>query len=151
MGLLDRVKGSLEGKLAGLNGNLDFLQGCCAAGVLMAASDNNISEAEEKAATTSVKSNAGLKKAFTERQIETTMVEMIQKGPNTFSGKNSLFKELDDVVQKDKDGKLGMAEAVLLVALDVGHAGDGELQPEERVMAEKIAKRLGCDLNKYLN
>jgi tellurite resistance protein len=147
MGLLDRFKGNLEGRLQKLNGNMDFLQGACSAGSLMAMSDGNVSQEEEKSALEAINSNSMLKSAFTGNQIEKTFLEMLSK--KGFTGQNQLFRELDDVVQKDPDGKLGMAETCLLVALDVS-MGDGDMSDKEKAMAEKIAKRLGLDLSKYL-
>lgn len=48
-------------------------------------------------------------------------------------------------IEKDPE----MAEAVMLTAIDVSE-GDGEIEPEERVVLERMAKELGQNLDNLL-
>ena len=42
-----------------------------------------------------------------------------------------------------------MAQAVVLTALDVAE-GDGEIEPEEKVVLDRLAKEMSVDLNRLL-
>jgi len=68
------------------------------------------------------------------------MPELAQAG---HVGRAGVFKEIEDIAN-DHD----MAETVLLTALDVADS-DGQVEPEEKVILDKIATKLGLSLANY--
>lgn len=122
----------------------DFLEGVLAAAALVAVADGEIEESEEAAIIKAIGANAVLSAAWNSREVEQMAQKMLDRAKGGRMGQNGLYSEIDDIA-KNPD----MAEAVLLMALDVSE-GDGEIEPEEKVVLEKIAGRLGLNLSKYL-
>jgi tellurite resistance protein TerB len=142
MGFFDKLKSNVTK----MNRNVDLLEGGAAFIALVAAADGTISDAEEKVAkkratTSKVLLGAG----FTTREIEQMIDKMLDKADGgSRSGRRELYKELEDVKDKDEDGSLG--EAILILALDV--ADEGGIDPKEEAVLREGAVRLGQDYDK---
>lgn len=125
------------------NGNKDFLEAVCAASALVAAADGDIEDSEVKAIAETLAQNASISMAFSTVEIRTCAENMLAKA-KSFSGRQALYRELQDVV-----GKGSIAEDAYLVAVDIAHA-DGEVEKKEEEVLAKIAKTLGIDPSKFL-
>jgi tellurite resistance protein len=142
MGFFDNLKN----KMGKLNRNVDLLEGGAAIMALVAAADGNISTEEENSARDrGKKSKVLLGAGFTPGEIEREVNKMLDKADGgSRSGRSELYKELNDVANKDTDGSLG--EALLLLGLDV--ADQGGIDPKEEAVLRECAKRLNVDYDK---
>jgi tellurite resistance protein TerB len=122
----------------------NYLEAVLAAAALIAVADGQIEEQEEDALIKAVKANAVLSKAWEAREIAMMAQNMLDRAKGGRMGQAGLYSELDDVAKNP-----AMAEAVLLMALDVSES-DGQIEPEEKVVLEKIATRLSLSLAKYI-
>lgn len=140
--------GFLKGKAAEatqkFSGRTDFLEAVCAAAALVAAADGEIEDSEIKATMKAVSANKALVGGFDQKMIEQTMEKMLTRAGGGRVGRAGLWDEISEVL-KNAD----MAEAVVLTALDVAE-GDGEIEPQERAVLEKLAKMASVDLNRLL-
>ncbi|WYK04446.1 TerB family tellurite resistance protein [Cereibacter sphaeroides f. sp. denitrificans] len=69
---------------------------------------------------------------------------MIPRAGGGRVGRAGLWSEIEEVL-KDPE----MAEAVVLTALDVAE-GDGELEPAEKAVLDRLAKLAGIDLARLM-
>jgi len=145
-GLLKKIAGSAAKEVkADYSGNKDYLEAVCAASALVAMADGSLEDSEKTKVINILGKHPTLGKMYDRNAIEKTADEMFSRSKD-MSGRQSLARELDDIGQRP-DGKQ-MGEDVYLIAVDVSMA-DGEQEPEEKVVLEKIAKRLGVDVSKF--
>ena len=141
--------GMLKEKLAGaftkLSGKTDLLEGIAAGGILVAAADGEMESEEVAVLIEALCANEVLSKAFTETQITGVVDKMVKKAsPNAAGkigmvGKIQLEKEIREVKSKSSTEDL---ELMLAILVDVASA-DGEVEPEEKKVVNKIAQQLG--------
>lgn len=125
------------------SGNRNFLEAVIAASTLVAAADGDLEDAERNKIQKIVTNHATLGKFYKQQDIEAVLDRMFKLAKDA-SGKQQLARELDDVKSSDE----AMRDDVYLVALDIAHA-DGELEPQEADVLNKIAKRIGVDVSKF--
>ena len=123
--------------------NKDFLEATCAVVALVSFADGNLEKEEAEAAKKVIRNHGTLSKIYTSDDIEKTLEAMFAKA-ESYSGRIQLMRELDDVKSKEPHT---MAEDCYLVGLDIAHA-DGELEPAEADVLQKIAQRMGVDLKR---
>lgn len=133
-----------EAAVQKFSGRTDFLEAVCAAAALIAAADGEIEDSEVKATVKAVKANKSLAGGFDQAAIEACVNKMLDRAGGGRVGRMGLWEEISEV---SKDAEL--AQAVVLTALDVAE-GDGEIEPEEKVVLEKLAKTLSVDLNRMM-
>lgn len=138
-----KLKGMVTGSVSKFSGKTDFLQAVCAAAALIAIADGDIEDEEVAKTLELVTTHPDLSAAFDARQIEQVMNQMLQRAKAGITGKVGLYKEIDDVAS-DAD----MAETVFLTALDVANS-DGQIEPQEQAVIDKIAAKLRLDPKKY--
>lgn len=126
------------------SGRTDFLEAVCAAAALVAAADGEIEDGEIKATIKAVAANKTLSAGFDQKTIEQVMEKMLNRAGGGRVGRSGLWDEVAEVV-KDPE----MAEAVVLTALDVAE-GDGEIEPAEKVVLDRLAKIANVDLNRLM-
>lgn len=141
--MLKMLKERLAGGANRLQGRTDLLEAVCASAALVAAADGSIDDSEIEATIKAVTANEALNTAFDARQIEGCMQRMLDRAGGGRVGQMNLMKELDDIAGSTED-----SEMVFLTALDIADA-DGEIDPAEQVMIDKIAKRLGVNASNY--
>lgn len=141
--MLKALKDRLSGGANRLQGRTDLLEAVCASAALTAAADGSIDDSEIEATIKAVTANEALNTAFDARQIEGCMQRMLDRAGGGRVGQMNLMKELDDIASNSDD-----SEMVFLTALDIADA-DGEIDPAEQAMIEKIAKRLGLNAASY--
>lgn len=122
----------------------NYLEGVLAAAALVSYADGNVSEEEEAAIIKAIQANATLSKAWSAKEIALVAQNMLDRAGGGRMGQAGLYSEIEDIA-KNPD----MAEAVLLMALDVAES-NGEVDPKEKAILEKIASRLSLNLSKYL-
>ncbi|EFO30145.1 TerB [Roseibium sp. TrichSKD4] len=140
--MLGKLKQKLEGSMNRFKGKTDFLEAVCAAAALVAAADGEIEDAEIKATIQGISSNPVLAGAFPSRQIEQTLEQMFERTKGR-AGRMGLYGEIDDIKDDPE-----MAETVYLTALDISES-DGQIEPEEKAVLEKIAAKLGLNPANY--
>ncbi len=133
-----------EAAVQKFSGRTDFLEAVCAAAALIAAADGEIEDAEVKATVKAVKANKSLAGGFDQAAIEACINKMLDRAGGGRVGRMGLWEEIGEV---SKDAE--RAQAVVLTALDVAE-GDGEIEPEEKVVLERLAKTLSVDLNRMM-
>lgn len=126
------------------SGRTDFLEAVCAAAALVAAADGEIEDAEVKATVKAVKANKALSGGFDQSAIEASINKMLDRAGGGRVGRSGLWDEIREVA-KDPE----MSQAVVLTALDVAE-GDGEIEPAEKIVLERLAKDLSVDLNRLM-
>lgn len=141
--MLAKLKERLSGGANRLQGRTDLLEAVCASAALVAAADGSIDDSEIEGSVKAVTANEALNTAFDARQIEGCMQRMLDRAGGGRVGQMNLMKELDDIATNADD-----AEMVLLTAMDIADA-DGEVDPSEMDMIDKIAKRLGLKAESY--
>jgi tellurite resistance protein TerB len=141
--MLGKLKERLSGGANRLQGRTDLLEAVCASAALVAAADGSVDDSEIEATIKAVTANEALNTAFDARQIEGCMQRMLDRASGGRVGQMNLMKELDDI-----NGNTDDSEMVFLTALDIADA-DGEIDPSEQAMIEKIAKRLGLNAASY--
>lgn len=125
--------------------NKDYLEAVCAASALVAMADGELEEVEKNKVIALLTNHSTLGKMYDRATVENTAETMFKRAKDA-SGRQSLARELDDI--KGRPDGAQMAEDVYLIAVDVS-AADGEVEPEEKVVLEKIASRLGVDPAKF--
>lgn len=141
--MFNKLKNAFAGKVNKYSGKKDFLEAVCAACALVSAADGELEDAEIVQTVKGIASNPQLAGAFSSREIEQTADTMCKRAQGGRVGRAGLFKELEDIAS-DKE----MAETVLLTALDVADS-DGEMEPAEKAVLEKIAQTFGLNLASY--
>lgn len=145
-GLLKKIGGAAAKEVKAEYGqNKDFLEAVCAGSALVAAADGEIEDSERTKVVSIITNHAQLSKLYDRNTIEQTAEAMFKKAKDA-SGRQSLAREMDDI--KNRPDGATMCEDVYLIALDIAGA-DGEIEPEEQVVLEKIAKRLNIDTSKF--
>lgn len=136
-------KDKLQGAANRLSGKTDVLEAVCACAALVAMADGEIEDEEIEEALKQLQSNDTISNAFSGAQIDACLNKMLAKAKGGgFTGKSKLFAELDDIAKNPET-----AELVALIALDIAHA-DGELEPAEQKVIDKIGQRLRIDINR---
>ena len=125
------------------SGRTDYLEAVCAAAALIASADGDIEDGEIKAATKAVTACKALQ-GFDPRAIEQTLERMLNRAAGGRVGRAALWDEIREVLKDPV-----MAESVVLAALDVAE-GDGELEPAERTVLDRLAKEANVDLQRLL-
>lgn len=138
------LKKNAEAAASKFSGRTDFLEAVCASAALVAAADGEIEEGEIAATVKAIGANKTLTAGFDQRTIEQTMEKMLNRAAGGRVGRAGLWSEIEEVV-KDPE----MAEAVVLTALDVAE-GDGEIEPEEKVVLDRLAKVSNVDLARLM-
>lgn len=133
-----------EAAVQKFSGRTDFLEAVCAAAALIAAADGEIEDSEVKATVKAVKANKSLSAGFDQSAIETCINKMLERAGGGRVGRMGLWEEIREV---SKDAE--MAQSVVLTALDVAE-GDGEIEPEEKVVLDRLAKELSVDLSRLM-
>lgn len=133
-----------EAAVQKFSGRTDFLEAVCAAAALIAAADGEIEDSEVKATVKAVKANKSLAGGFDQSTIEACINKMLERAGGGRVGRMGLWEEIREVA---KDAEL--AQAVVLTALDVAE-GDGEIEPEEKVVLDRLAKELSVDLSRLM-
>lgn len=146
LGLLKKIGGAAAKEVKAEYGqNKDFLEAVCAGSALVAAADGEIEDSERTKVVSIITNHAQLSKLYDRNTIEQTAEAMFKKAKDA-SGRQSLAREMDDI--KNRPDGATMCEDVYLIALDIA-AADGEIEPEEQAVLEKIAKRLNVDTSKF--
>ena len=133
-----------EAAVQKFSGRTDFLEAVCAAAALIAAADGEIEDSEVKATVKAVKANKSLAGGFDQSTIEAVINKMLERAGGGRVGRMGLWEEIREVA-KDPE----MAQSVVLTALDVAE-GDGEIEPEEKVVLDRLAKELSVDLTRMM-
>lgn len=141
--MFNKLKNAFSGSVNKYSGRKDFLEAVCAACALVSAADGELEDAEIAQTVKGISSNPALAGAFSSREIEQTADAMCKRAQGGRVGRAGLYKELEDIAS-DKE----MAETVLLTALDVADS-DGQIEPEEKKVLEKIAQTFGLNLANY--
>jgi tellurite resistance protein TerB len=133
-----------EAAVQKFSGRTDFLEAVCAAAALIAAADGEIEDSEVKATVKAVKANKSLANGFDQTAIEAAINKMLERAAGGRVGRMGLWEEIREVA---KDAEL--AQGVVLAALDVAE-GDGEIEPAEKAVLDRLAKELSVDLARLL-
>lgn len=137
------LKAKLDGSAKRLSGRTDLLEAVCAGAALVAAADGSIDDSEIEATIKAVTANETLNTAFGANEINGCIERMLDRANGGRVGRMGLMKEIDDIAGNQEDG-----EVVLLTAMDIADS-DGEVDPEETAVLEKIAGRLGLKMANY--
>lgn len=121
--------------------NKDFLEAACAVVALVSYADGDLEASERDKAKKVIGSHSQLSKLYKTDDIESTMETMFKRA-DSFSGRQQLLRELDDI-----KGRGTMGEDCYLIGLDIAHA-DGELEEAEAKVLTTIAGRMDIDLKK---
>lgn len=139
------LKEKLGNAVNRLSGKTDLLEGIAAGAILVSAADGEIESEEIAVLIEALCANETLAKAFTDTQITGVVDKMVKKAsPNAAGkigmvGKIALEREVAEVKSKSSTDDL---ELMLAVLVDVA-SSDGEIEPAEKVVVNKIAAKLG--------
>lgn len=139
------LKEKLGGAVNRLSGKTDLLEGIAAGAILVSAADGEIESEEIAVLVEALCANETLSKSFTDTQITGVVDKMVKKAsPNAAGkigmvGKIALEREVAEVKSKSSTDDI---ELMLAVLVDVASA-DGEIEPAEKVVVNKIASKLG--------
>lgn len=139
------LKEKLGNAVSRLSGKTDLLEGIAAGAILVSAADGEIESEEIAVLIEALCANETLSKAFTDTQITGVVDKMVKKAsPNAAGkigmvGKIALEREVAEVKSKSSSDDL---ELMLAVLVDVA-SSDGEIEPAEKVVVNKIAAKLG--------
>jgi tellurite resistance protein TerB len=142
--MLAKLQQMLGNNISKFSGQKDFLEAVCAASALIAVADGEIEDSEVEGLVKTIAANAILTQAFNRREIEQCAEEMLKRAQGGRMGRSGLHREIEDIAA-DPD----KAEVVLLAALDVAES-DGQIEPEEQTVLEKIASDLKVDLRRLM-
>lgn len=142
--------GMLKEKLGGgakrISGRADLLEATCAACALIASADGDIEDSEVIAAQESLFNHPTLSTAFKQSEIEAAANRMFSRSKGTM-GRIGLMKEIEQAKAKSTTDDL---ELILAVAVDVSRS-DGDMEPQEMAVLQKIANALGLNLKAFLD
>lgn len=139
------LKEKLGGAVNRLSGKTDLLEVIAAGAILVSAADGEIESEEIAVLVEALCANETLAKSFTDTQITGVVDKMVKKAsPNAAGkigmvGKIALEREVAEVKSKSSTDDL---ELMLAVLVDVA-SSDGEIEPAEKVVVNKIAAKLG--------
>lgn len=140
------LKEKLTGGASRLSGKTDLLEATCAACALVAAADGDIEDEEVMQTIEQLTSHPTLSVAFQQSQIEQCANTMFKRAKGGLTGRVGLMKEIEEAKGKATADDL---ELILAIAIDVSRS-DGEMEPAELKVLEKIAATLRLDLRAYL-
>lgn len=144
--MLKFLKEKLAGAGSRLSGKTDLLEATCAACALVAAADGDIEDEEVMQTVEQLTNHPTLSQAFQQSQIEQTANNMFKRAKGGLTGRVGLMKEIEEAKGKSTADDL---ELILAIAIDVSRS-DGEIEPAEQKVLEKIAAALRLDLRSYL-
>lgn len=144
--MLKFLKEKLSGGASRLSGKTDLLEATCAACALVAAADGDIEDEEVMQTVEQLTNHPTLSQAFQQSQIEQTANNMFKRAKGGLTGRVGLMKEIEEAKGRSTADDL---ELVLAIAIDVSRS-DGEIEPAEQKVLEKIAATLRLDLRTYL-
>ena len=143
--MFGKLKETLKNATSRLSGKTDLLEGIAAAGILVSAADGEVESEEIAVLIEALCANETLAAAFSDQTIMTVVDKMVKKAsPNAAGkigmvGKIALEREVAEVKSKSTAED---CELLLAVLVDVASA-DGEIEPAEKVVINKVAKTLG--------
>ncbi len=143
--MFGKLKEMLGNGASRIAGKTDLLEGIAAAGILVSAADGEMESEEVAVLIETLQGHEVLAKAFTPSQIEQVVQKMINRAsPNAAGkigmvGKLALEKEVKEVKAKSTTDDI---EIMLAILVDVS-ASDGEVEPQEKIVINKIANMLG--------
>jgi tellurite resistance protein len=137
-------KAGLGGALNKLSGKTDVLEAGVAAGMLISIADGEIEDEEVGELLTQLQNHPTIGTAFSATEIERVVNAFASRAKGGVTGRMGLWKEIDDIASDAEKG-----EMCLLIAIDVSRS-DGEMEPAEMKVLEKIASRLRLNLRQYL-
>lgn len=123
--------------------NKNFLEAVVAAGVLIAAADNDVSEAEAEQLKEAIADDDNLS-AFDSGTIKELTDKYIKK-VKTPKGRDELWKEVKDV-----KGNEPLARSVALVAVHIVRS-DGEVDEKEVKALRAVCEALGQNYNEIVS
>jgi len=138
-----KMKERFAGSVNKFSGKKDFLEAVCAAAALIAIADGEIEDEEVAKVIASITANPKLSGAFSSREIEATAETMFNRAKAGRAARVGLYTEISEI-SRDPE----MAEAVVGIAFDVAES-DGQIEPGEKVVIDKIAGSLKIDLKKF--
>ena len=144
--MLGFLKEKLGNGASRLSGKTDLLEATCAACALISAADGDIEDEELGATLEQLVNHPTLSTAFAQTVIEQTANTMFKRAKGGSMGRIGLMKEIEQAKGKATSDDL---ELVLAIAVDVSRA-EGEIEPAEMKVLEKIANALRLDLRSYL-
>lgn len=144
--MFGKLKDRLTGGAARLNGNMDLLEGVCAACVLVGAADGDMSDDEAATAMDRLLNHETLSKAFSATQIEAAFDKQAKRAKSGMSGRLALRRELEDVKAKSSAED---CEMLLVIAIDVA-AADGEIGAKEMGILRTVGQSMGLTVERYL-
>ncbi len=144
--MFGKLKDKLTGGAARLNGNMDLLEGVCAACVLVGAADGDMSDDEAATAMDRLLNHETLSKAFSTTQIEAAFDKQAKRAKSGMSGRLALRRELEDVKAKSSAED---CEMLLVIAIDVA-AADGDIAPKEMGILRTVGQSMGLTVERYL-
>lgn len=130
-----------------LSGRTDLLEAIAASCALVAAADGDIEDEEVITTINALVSHPVLSASFSQTQIEANIDTMIKRAKGGISGRLGLYREIEEAKARSTSDDL---EMLFVIAIDVAMS-DGEYEPEERKVLEKIGKALGLNANSYLD
>lgn len=142
--------GKLKEKFIGganrLNGKTDLLEGICAAIVMVAAADGDLSDDEAVVGLDRLLNHETLSVAFTATQIEAAFDKQVKRAKQGMSGRLGLRREIEEVKAKSTADD---CELLLVIAIDVA-AADGDIGAKEMGALKTIGQAVGLDPQRYL-
>lgn len=145
-GAVKRVLGAGAAEVkANYSENKDYLEAVVAAAALVANADGELEDAERQKIAKVINNHPTLSKFYKQNDIEQTIDVMFRRVKDG-SGRQQLALELDDIKTRPEGRQ--MANDVYLIAKDIAMA-DGQMEPEEEVVLQKIANRLGVDTTQF--
>jgi tellurite resistance protein TerB len=145
--MLGFLKEKLASATSRFSGRTDLLEATCAAIALVSAADGDIEDEELATGLEQLTNHPTLSAAFSQSQIEACANTMFKRAKGGSMGRIGLMKEIEQAKGKSTADDL---ELILAVAIDISRA-DGEVEPAELKVLEKIAATLRLDLRSYLN
>lgn len=145
--MFGRLKEKLTGGVSRLSGKSDLLEGIAASCALVAAADGELEDSEAETTLNALLNHETLSKAFSASEIERITDAMFKKVKQGMSGRLGLYREIEQAKAKST---VEDTEMMLVIAIDVSLA-DGEVEPAERWVLDKIATSLGLNLRHYLD
>lgn len=144
--MFGKLKEKLSGGANRLNGKTDLLEGICAACVMTAAADGDLSDDEGAVALDRLLNHETLSVAFSATQIETAFDKQVKRARQGMSGRLSLRKEIEEVKAKSTADD---CEMLMVIAIDVASA-DGTVGDKEMGALRTIGQAVGLDPQRYL-
>jgi tellurite resistance protein len=139
-------KEKLGGTAKRFAGKTDLLEATCAACALVAAADGEVEDSELAATQDALVNHPTLSASFKQSEIEATASKIFSRAKGAM-GRVGLMKEIEQAKAKSTTDDL---ELILAVAIDVSRS-DGEMEPQEFAVLQKVANTLGLNLKAFLD